>query len=82
MLVHEESKSRFLWRESDQEAYLSYYLEPNQVIVFDHTIVPKCLSGRGIGSKLVEAGFAYAQGKKLQVKSTCSFVSSKLARKG
>ncbi len=81
MVEHEESKQRFVWSESGEEAYLSYHLEPNNTIVFNSTVVPKSLGGKGIGSKLVKAGLAYAESKKMEIKSTCSFVSSKLPQK-
>ena len=55
--------------------YMSYVLSEG-VIEYNHTIVPKALGGRGIGTELVKYGLAYARVKHLQVKPTCSFVAA------
>jgi len=51
------------------------YVPRGNVVVFTHTFVPPAIEGRGLGSRLVEAGLNYARDNGLRVKSFCWFVS-------
>ena len=55
-----------------QSGYAEYRLGPG-AITFTHTRVPETLRGRGIGTRLVEAGLALARAKSLEVVPVCPF---------
>jgi len=55
------------------KAVAHYRLTPG-LITFTHTEVPKELSGRGIGSKLVQGALEAVQTEGLKVVSECPFV--------
>ena len=55
--------------------YMSYVLFDHS-IEYNHTIVPKELGGRGIGSELVKYGLAYARVNHLAVIPSCPFVAA------
>lgn len=58
---------------TDYTAYISYRLNDEQII-YDHTIVPKQLGGRGIGSILVKHALDYADAEDKKVVPECWFV--------
>lgn len=60
-------------------AVAAYQLEDN-VIVFTHTLVPKKLEGRGIGSKLIRGALDAARDRGLKVVPQCPFVQAYLDR--
>ena len=45
-------------------------------IAYLHTMVPKALEGRGVGSKLVRHIFEYAVQNQLKVRPDCPFVKA------
>lgn len=49
-------------------------------IAYLHTIVPKALEGRGIGSRLVKHVLDYALAQRLLVRPDCSFVHAYIDR--
>jgi predicted GNAT family acetyltransferase len=53
-------------------AYAQYQLSPG-AITFTHTLVPQALRGRGLGTRLVEAGLALARERGLKVIPVCPF---------
>lgn len=72
-VVHEEERRRFAVHEGKRTAILTYEREEGR-IVYTHTIVPRELEGRGIGSALVRAGIDFARAEGLKVVPQCSFV--------
>jgi predicted GNAT family acetyltransferase len=74
-IQHKQDKQRFAVHLEGHVGYMSYVLHDG-VIEYNHTIVPKELGGRGIGSELVKYGLAYARVNHLSVKPTCSFVAA------
>lgn len=54
-----------------QIAFAQYVLAPDHII-FTHTEVPEALGGRGLATKLVEAGLASARQRGLSVIPRCS----------
>lgn len=56
-------------------AVAAYQMEEG-TIVFTHTIVPKALEGRGIGSKLIRAALDSARDRRLKVIAQCPFVAA------
>ena len=58
-----------------QMAYAEYRLTPDTV-AFTHTRVPEAFRGRGIGTRLIEAGLALARDRGLRVIAQCPFFSA------
>lgn len=56
-------------------AYAQYRVAPGTV-TFTHTRVPEALRGRGIGTRLIQAGLAMARDRGLQVIPECPFFSA------
>jgi predicted GNAT family acetyltransferase len=74
-IEHNADTHRFEVRLDDHVGYLSYLLKDG-VINYNHTIVPKALGGRGIGTELVKYALAYARVNHLKVIPACSFVEA------
>lgn len=55
------------------KAVISYTVRDG-VWYLEHTVVPKELSGQGVGSKLAKYVFDYLQENKIKYKSVCSFL--------
>ena len=74
-IVHNESAKRF---ETSIDGHIGYisYKERDDKLVYDHTIVPQELGGRGVGSALVKQALNYARENDKKVVPQCSFVSS------
>ena len=60
-------------------AVAAYQLDDN-VIAFTHTLVPKALEGRGIGSRLIRAALDSARDRGLKVRPMCAFVAAYVVR--
>lgn len=60
-------------------AYVEYQLSPG-AIDFVHTIVPKELGGRGIGSILAKGALDSARGRGLMVIATCPFIAGYIGK--
>ncbi len=74
-IVHNVQSQRFEVEVEGQTGYMSYLLT-GDVIEYNHTIVPKSLGGRGIGSELVKYGLAYARINHFSVNPSCPFVAA------
>jgi len=55
--------------------YIEYSIKADKIYL-THTIVPKELGGRGIGSALVKQVLAIIQNRQLKVVPVCSFVEA------
>ena len=60
-------------------AIAAYQLE-GDTIVFTHTLVPKKLEGRGIGSKLIRGALDAARDRGMKVVPQCPFVKAYIER--
>lgn len=60
--------------------YLTYQLKDEQTLIYDHTIVPKELGGRGVGSALAKHALDYAQTEGKKVVPQCWFVAKYIDR--
>lgn len=60
-------------------ARAAYQIEGDR-IVFTHTLVPKAIEGRGVGSKLIRAALDGARDRGLKVVPQCSFVRAYIDR--
>lgn len=72
---HNPEESRF---EIELEGFLAVaeYTLGEDVITFEHTVVPPELGGRGLGSQLAKAGLAHARERQLQVIPHCEFIAA------
>lgn len=64
--------------ETSIDGYTGYisYQEHGDKLVYDHTIVPPNLGGRGVGSGLVKHALDYAREHNKKVVPQCSFVAA------
>ena len=74
-IVHNEAANRFETLIDGLTGYISYK-ERDDKLVYDHTIVPPQLGGRGVGSALVKKALDYARENNKKVVPQCSFVAS------
>lgn len=72
-VIHNEQKSRFEVSIGGHLAHLDY-MRGNGLLDMNHTLVPKELEGRGIGSLLARFALDYAAANDLKVIPTCPFV--------
>ena len=72
---HNEQAQRFETIIDGQTGYISYQ-QRGDTLVYDHTIVPQALGGKGVGSALVEHALNYARDHNKKVVPQCSFVAS------
>lgn len=68
-----EAKSRYELEKDGLVAFAAFDKQ-GDVYDFNHTVVPKELEGRGIGSKLVAAALADVKAKGGKIEASCSFV--------
>ncbi|MGP5536485.1 GNAT family N-acetyltransferase [Psychrobacter glacincola] len=78
-ITHDEQANRFETSIDGHTGYISYQ-ERDDTLVYDHTIVPQELGGRGIGSALVKHALNYAREQNKKVIPQCSFVSSYISK--
>lgn len=78
-IIHNESGKRFETTIDGQTGYISYQ-DNGDALIYDHTIVPNELGGRGVGSKLVKHALDYAREHDKKVVAQCSFVSSYISK--
>ncbi len=76
---HNSANSRYELIEDGHVAYAAYKRD-GDVWDFNHTVVPKALGGRGIGTRLVEAALADVRAQGGKVKPSCSFVAGYLEK--
>ncbi|SRR5579883_797388 len=73
------SRSRFELHVRGEVA-AAYYTRLSDLIVFTHTEVPEALSGKGIGSKLIQGSLELVRAKGLKAAAECPFVAAFLAK--
>ena len=78
-IVHDEQAKRFETSINGHTGYISYQ-ERDGKLIYDHTIVPQELGGRGVGSCLVKHALDYARGQDKKVVPQCSFVASYISK--
>lgn len=74
-ITHNTAAQRFETTIDGMTAYLSYQVAGDDTLIYDHTIVPSALGGRGIGSALTQFALDYAVEHSKKVVPTCSFVA-------
>ncbi|ERL55666.1 GNAT family N-acetyltransferase [Psychrobacter aquaticus] len=78
-ITHNQAAKRFEVSIDNQIGYISYQ-ERDGKLIYDHTIVPRELGGRGVGSALVKHALDYAREQNKKVIPQCSFVSSYISK--
>lgn len=76
MIVHNATSQRFEMALEGRTAFLSYQILDDDTWDYCHTIVPKELGGRGLGSQLVKFALDYAQNEQKKIIASCSFVAN------
>lgn len=74
-ITHNQAKNRFETMIDNHIGYISYR-EQGDNLIYDHTIVPSELGGKGVGSALVKHALDYARSEGKKVRSECSFVDA------
>lgn len=74
-ITHNEQAKRFETVVEGQVGYISYQ-QRDDTLIYDHTIVPQSLGGKGVGSALVKHALNYARDDDKKVLPQCSFVAS------
>jgi predicted GNAT family acetyltransferase len=74
------SKGRYVLREGDAEAVLTWSILSPSHIIADHTGVPDAMRGTGAGKRLVERLVADARAKGVKITPLCPFVRAQAAR--
>ena len=76
---HNEAESRYELERDSETAFAAYRRE-GELVVFDHTVVPEALEGKGVGSALVKGALADVRRQGLKVQPDCSFVRHYIER--
>jgi predicted GNAT family acetyltransferase len=71
---HNTSAHRFELNVDGATVFAEYKLAPG-TIIFDHTLTPGALRGRGLAARVVEAGLNYARAEHLKVVPQCWYVA-------
>lgn len=75
-VVHNEQNQRFEVVINDVMAYLSYEMITDDILDYQHTIVPEVLGGQGVGKTLVKEALDYADKQNKKVCPSCSFIKA------
>jgi uncharacterized protein len=78
-VIHNEADTRYELTEDGATAFASY-VRDRDVLIFDHTVTPRELRGRGVASKVVKAALDDVRAKELKIVPACSFVEDYVAR--
>ncbi len=73
IIKHNENEFRFELEKEELIAYVQYKIHGKDML-FTHTIVPKELEGKGIGSTLVKHALDYALVNNYKIVPICPFV--------
>lgn len=76
---HNEQSQRFETTVDGTTAYLSYQVQGDK-LVYNHTIVPDAIGGRGIAGALTKHALDYARKQGKKVVPACSYVASYLQK--
>lgn len=71
---HDPVARRFTTVVDGVEAEVTYHYD-GDILVINHTGVPRPIEGRGIASELVRAAFEFARGAGIRVRPACSYAA-------
>lgn len=74
-----EETHRFEWPIDGYIAYVQFERQPD-AIAYTHTVVPKELGGRGVGTALVRHVLDHALKNELKVRPVCTFIAAFIDR--
>ncbi|OPH38685.1 Uncharacterised protein [Moraxella lacunata] len=80
-IIHNPATQRFEVTIDGHTGFLSYEVIDGNTLNYNHTIVPKELGGRGLGTALVKHALDYARDNDKKVVPSCSFVASYIDRR-
>lgn len=80
-ITHDPATQRFEVTIDGHTGFLSYEVIDDHTLNYNHTIVPKELGGRGLGTALVKHALDYARDNSKKVAPSCSFVASYINRR-
>ncbi|STZ07632.1 Uncharacterised protein [Moraxella caprae] len=80
-ITHNPATQRFEATIDEHTGFLSYEVIDDDTLNYNHTIVPKELGGRGLGTALVKHALDYARDNGKKVVPSCSFVASYIDRR-
>ena len=72
---HDPVALRFTTTVEGSEAEVTYHYD-GDVLVINHTGVPRAIEGRGIASELVRAAFEFARDAGKKVRPACSYAAA------
>ena len=78
-VIHNEAASCYELTEDGATAFASY-VRDGDVLMFDHTVTPPELRGRGVASRVVKAALADVRARGFKIVPACSFVTDYVAR--
>jgi predicted GNAT family acetyltransferase len=78
--VHDNSAEHRFELEADSHVAMAHYKLAPGVITFTHTLVPKELEGRGIGSRLAHGALDAARAQGLKVVPKCPFIAGYIGK--
>jgi predicted GNAT family acetyltransferase len=78
-ITNNSARHRYEMIVDGHTAFAEYELAPG-IIEFTHTVVPKELGGRGLGSKIASFVLGDAKARGLKVKATCPFIAAYLQK--
>lgn len=64
----------------DDTLAIAQYTLDRGVLTFTHTVMPKALQGKGVGSRLIAAAVKDARARRLKVVARCPFVKAWFAK--
>lgn len=79
-ITHNQDAQRFETTIDGHTGYISYQVQ-GDTLVYDHTIVPSELGGKGVGSALVKHALDYARSHDKKVVPQCSFVATYIKKR-
>jgi uncharacterized protein len=78
-VTHNEASSRYELTEDGATAFASYRRR-GDIFIFDHTVTPPELRGRGIAGRVVKAALDDVRARGMKIVPACSYVADYVTR--
>lgn len=79
-ITHNVKTSRFEVVIDGHIGFLSYEVIDDNTLNYNHTIIPRELGGRGLGTTLVKFALEYARDHHKRIVPNCSFVANYISK--